>query len=213
MKQITLTASNHLRDCQRRLQSCNTAITQFEKQRRNLKLNMQKIEDRVEKLQHDIEEAKSRPGYMDQLQKDLANAREEKDQATAAFQEAVATIDEANEDIKPVRARADALLAEINEAQGRIDDAEEAVKGCGIRWQQYLQEKNKIGVEVEAAQREKTQINSALQIAREDVVALDTQAREQTAGIRVPLDEGETLASLTAKIRKLNQDIERRNQE
>lgn len=189
---------------------CQTAMSQQRRKHEQLKLASQRAEDRIETLQSELDRDNVEDGRLDALQGYLEEAQTEQKMYEENFVDSVNEKDKLNEISTTKKRKLDDVKTRIADHEARLRKAELKLRNTKQARLIVLTEKNaafdRIGeLQVEMAAAEKK---------RDEQAALVADHTRQAAEIcqRVPVDEGETPASLETKYNKLRQQIKTYNQ-
>ncbi|MCJ1356930.1 MAG: Structural maintenance of chromosomes protein 6 [Icmadophila ericetorum] len=193
------------RRCQNALEACKQAVAKHHKQTKDIRLSLQRAESLVEALQDRLEEDAVEEGRLAALKSMLAENESEKTVLESSFEEAVILREQLSQQMKDHEKQLEQIGNRRVEVEVKVKKAEDRHK--------------KLVTSREAALRNK---NSAIQVlidAKEDKAKLEEQRQEKQlvvddftgqAGLvspRVPIDPGETAASLDMKLDKLKNDL------
>lgn len=183
-----------------------THHTRTEKQ---LKENLERAEDRAEKLQDEVDGFNVEAGYLDGLQQNLQDAKAELAQHGGSYGEA-GVAKEKQSDICLTRKRAlDDVRLRIADLEAKIKKAENKAKRIQQARQITLQEKN---LAIEAVNEARFVKEAADQKRDRQIARVESFTRDASqVCARVPVDENETAATLDAKILKLTEALKEYN--
>jgi chromosome segregation ATPase len=183
------------------------AINGHKRTYRNMQERVQRAETRVEEIQDAIEALVPQAGLLEQLERDLENAEEEKAMHTRQFEDSVTAIDEANRQNREVKNQLDELESQLRERDQEIRDEEEGSGELVMIRQRALSAKNVADQAVQEGQRAKSRADGRVEDARAKVEELTENVIERGFGNRVPVDWNQSLEALEKRIKKLIEDI------
>lgn len=199
-------AENETKEKTSARQRCDRELQQHKRRENELLLQRQNAEDRVERLQEDLEAATPRAGLLEQLEAQLESSIEEKTIPTLSLEQSkqeIKQIGKRNADIKKLL---DRYARELNDVDERILNAQTSEGELRVKRERALQEKNLAFAQIADADAEKAFIvrekRSIEQTLEEDYIA-----KARTVCERVALDAGVSVKGLEAKMEKLQQDI------
>lgn len=199
------------RDADNKIRSCEQALIRHKRQEGDLRLQLQRAEDLAEKRQDELERDTVQDGRLDALKTGLTEAEEEKSILEGSYQDAIIQKEKLNETANKLNAELKTFDDEIKDMGARIRKAEMNASKLAQARHTALQEKNQAIQKIEDARADKEREERKRQAQVEKVSLWTSQATQICA--RVPVDPGETPASLDKKLGKLHQDIRRFEQQ
>ncbi|KAI9847889.1 MAG: Structural maintenance of chromosomes protein 6 [Thelocarpon superellum] len=193
------------------VQSRREAQTRHQRQSRELQEQVQRAEERVEKLHDDLERDSVEDGRLEALKVGLQEAQELKMVNENQYENAVTQKDQLNAVSATLKQQLNHFDTELRDWEAKVVKAEAKALRLSKARQAALQEKNVAFQSVIDARQDRHG-------AAEKDEAQQTLVREWTAQARrvverVPVDAGETPASLDKKLVKLMGDVERYQRE
>lgn len=189
-------------DVQKKLQ----AINQQKRAQGDLKLQLDRAEERVDRLEEELDSLNVEDGRLEQLREELEEQELKVSVHEGSYGEAALTKEmqgKTAENLKDVLAEAKALVQQHN---AKISKAQEKMHRISGARRVFLTDKNKALVDVQEAQEAKAKAEKQLQDQQAVVDNFTAQASEICP--RVVIDSGETSASITAKYRSIKQQLE-----
>lgn len=168
---------------------------------------MQRAEDLAEKRQDELERDSVQDGRLEALKAALTEAEEEKSIFEGSYQDAIIQKERLNEIANKLNVELKAFDDEIKDMGAKIRKAEINASKLAQARHSALQEKNQAIQKIEDAKADKEREERKRQTQVERVNLWTSQAAQICT--RVPVEPGETPASLDKKLEKLHQDIRR----
>ena len=195
------------RELDERVRKCEQDLTRHARIESDLRLRVQRAEDLVERRQDALESDAVQDGRLDALLAGLKEAEEEKAVMEGSYRDAISSKESLNKAANSLNAEMKKLDGEIKDIAARIKTAE--LKASKLAQNRYmaLQTKNKAGQDIQDARDDKQREEARRQAQAERVAHFISQATLIAA--RVPVDRGETAASLDQKLAKLSEDLKR----
>ncbi|KAL8711114.1 MAG: hypothetical protein Q9220_004495 [cf. Caloplaca sp. 1 TL-2023] len=195
----------NMRERQTNLKNCDQAITRHRRNARELRIDVQRFESDVEGLQDAIDGDTLEEGRLDALKEGLTETREELATHQASFGDSVVAVDKAREALRMLRDQMKVIDDETAEVQARIRKAEVKATTTSERREAALRDKNLAIAELEQTIRSKADA----QVRRVDYAETCSIWNQKATEVcpRVPVDRGETCASLEKKLEKLQADL------
>lgn len=190
-------------------EKCKQAIVRHQRQEREMRIEVQRAEDRLEELKDAIERDSAEDGRLDVLRSTLKEAEEEKRVNEGSYGDGVLALDTLNKHIRDIRREQVAKGKEVAEAQSHVNKAESEEAKIRDKRRKLLSDKNVAIGRAGIAKDNKT----AIEREREKIVQrlLDYNEKASLVSPRVAIDEGETASSLDKKLEKLMSDLRRFN--
>lgn len=200
-------AQQDIRRLQMALKEASEAINRFEKEQRTLKTRLNKAEDDVDAQQGDIDQNQPQNGRLQELERQLAEAKDEAETSSNSFMDMVNAKTRLGETGKEL---GDKLLA----VQATLKRSEDQVKRAEERVDQLTRERT-------VALREKNAADQAIEDARKEVTRLEEKRDRQQRRVdeefvpgatkicqRINVEEGMTAELLDKRLERLSNDIE-----
>jgi chromosome segregation ATPase len=191
---------------QRKLEEQGTLLN---KTRRDLKKQRElidKLEESVSRLQDKLEEATPQTGVLEEYEKKLHEATEEKRMHSDSYQLAVTAIDEKNAEQRDLKVEMDVLDSNISIIKKKVSQAETEANKLDTAKQDRLYAKNGAIASLRDAENLKEVKENERDKVKEDLVEVTRKAAEYFE--RVPVDAGETYHTLQLKFEKLQKDLQ-----
>jgi len=194
------------------VQTCKQTLTQHGRTENDLKVAMQRMEDKSEALRDALEkENAEEDGRLDSLQAALQEAKEDmrlKKGSLAEAENAMETqmqrLREARKELSSQTAKVDAL-----KENARVAESEQSV--VSNKRQEILSDKNAAIARIQKQKEDKDKIHAKKEELVERVLSYIEKASMVSA--RVSVDQGESAESLDQKLHKLQNDLKRFNQQ
>ncbi|KAK3618775.1 Structural maintenance of chromosomes protein 6 [Elasticomyces elasticus] len=180
-------------------------VKRWERDAQALKTAYQRAEDAVEAQKNDIERNKPQDGKMQELERQLTEAKDDLDGYGASFQDAVTAKDKTGKASKAAKDRLDAEDEKYNAAAARLEEAKENCDRLNKLRQGALLVMNKALEDVAAAETYVTQAEQKRDAEKNTLIEYTTEATKISR--RVPLTDGTTTKQLDVIIDRLNKDI------
>ncbi|KAL8844334.1 MAG: hypothetical protein Q9176_001244 [Flavoplaca citrina] len=196
-----------VRERQTNLKDCEQAIARHKRDSRELRIEMQRVEEHVENLQDALERDSLEEGKLDALKEGLKEAEEELTTHQASYSDSVVAMDKAKEVLRVCREEMSAIDSEVAEIQAKIRKAENKKIKSSERRETALRNKNAAFADLEELQKTKEKGERQ----REDCANTVEVWTEQANRIhpRVPVEAGETPRSIEKKLDKLQADLQK----
>lgn len=210
--------ANQLKDLQQELrtahsnvQACKQAINRHDRTDKELKLRMQEMEDHAEALRDALDKENAEDGRLDALQSSLKEAEADKQLHEGSLNDSEASMNDIVDRLKTVRRKASAKDQEIQglEENSRVAESERTV--VASKRQGILGEKNAAVAQIERQKVDRDRLGQKKEQLVERV--LEYIEKASLVSTRVLVDEGETTVSLDQKLHKLQNDLNRYNQQ
>lgn len=204
-------AEKSFRELQNALTKAGQAVVRFERQQKELKVEIQRAEDAIEALQAEIDSNRPQDGKLQELESQLAEAKDDLESEERSYQDVVNSKDDLDAKAKDLKAVLDAAQAEFEQIEGRINRAEEKVKRATRARGDALHQKNLAFGLIDGAQRELDHLigrRDTQQATVDQFIELATQV-----GGRVAIPPGRRQHQIDAEIKRLTDDMKRRQQE
>ncbi|KAK5173184.1 Structural maintenance of chromosomes protein 6 [Saxophila tyrrhenica] len=203
------------REAKRRLEEAHKAasanIRKFKGREQQLKVQYQQAEDEIEQQQALIDRNRPEDGKLQELERQLRDAKVESDSQGSSFQDIINAMDDLNNDARGIKAALDGATSELATAQKNVERAERRVDDLATKRQKALQEKNLAIQLIDQAHKEQTEAEGRLDTHKNHVAAFVEQAKQVSRRVEVP--EGMTAAKLDARLDKLLDDRRRLHEE
>lgn len=200
-------ARQRVAQLQRNLTKANQAVVRFKREKQDLVVASQRADEAVETMQAEIDNNRPQDGRLQELQKQLQDARADLANNESAFGDSVIGLDRIDEAGRTLKAR----LAETDKEKKQV---EKNIARATLR-------KDKCKTDRETALFAKNEAHNAINNAKDHVTRMEGKRDEQRAVVeeygsqasalcaRVRVEEGMTPAKLDERIDKLERDYKR----
>ena len=196
-----------VRERQTNLKDCEQAIARHKRDSRELRIEMQRVEEHVENLQDALERDSLEEGKLDALKEGLKEAEEELTTHQASYSDSVVAMDKAKEVLRVCREEMSAIDSEVAEIQAKIRKAENKKIKSSERRETALRNKNAAFADLEELQKTKEKGERQREGCANTVEVWTEQANRIHP--RVPVEAGETPRSIEKKLDKLQADLQK----
>ncbi|KAL1623977.1 Structural maintenance of chromosomes protein 6 [Neofusicoccum ribis] len=203
-------SENQLREKQAALTRANQALERHKRDFKNLRLEAQRAQDEAESLQDALEAETPQAGRLEELERQLDDAKGARETNKGMFVDAQNERDRINVDQRQRKDRQTEIEQELAEANTRLSKAQVRTNRVREKRDEALHMKNQAFDALEVA---KEQINS-YQRQREEQREKLANMTEQAAivGERPHIPPGETVDSLQRKYERLKAEIQAQEQ-
>ena len=197
-------AKQNSRNLQNALLKARQELERFARRTKELKTQHQHADDAVEQKQAEIDSNRPQDGKLQELERQLSEAKNELEAQEQSYQDMVVAKDDLNRNQREFKNRLDAATAELDQGKAQVKKAEKRVKDLETTRIKALQEKNLALELIDAAKQE--------QNAQEEKAAQQEQTVHQFAEAateisrRIPIEDGLTCAIIDRRIDKFIQD-------
>ena len=196
-----------VRRCNAELTKASQAIARFKKERDNLRIQTQRAEDNAEAKQNEIESNQPQQGKLQELERQLEEARTELREVEDSYQDSVLAKDRLGELGREFKEKLDLVQKELNEAQTRIEKAGKRLLNLEEARTKALYDKNKAHDDIDQAKLHVTRLGEKR--ATQSAKVEEFIGEAQKISPRVPVEEGATPAVLDERLQKLTEDMRR----
>jgi chromosome segregation ATPase len=196
---------NNRRVLQQKQTRCQQLLSQHKNAQRQLTVELQRAMQTVENLQAEYDQSNIEDGRIDFFKEQLAEAQQELTIAEESYGAAALEKEGLNETSTTKKRELDAVKARVAEHAAKIHKAQIKTKNTGQARKLALTEKNQAIEAIEALQNKKE--TAERKRDRQAAVVADYVAQAANVCPRVPIDEGQTYASLEAKVLKLQNSL------
>lgn len=198
------------RELQQALKRRTSAVSNHRKASQELQVQLQRAEDNVERLQEELDRDNVEDGRLEAFKEDLQEAKAEYELHGGSFGEVVMAKEKQNSISLNLKRALDIVKERIADQESKIKRAEGKAKRIQQARQLALQEKN-ISIDmVNAAKLVKE--NAEQKRDRQGQIVKEFIGEASKICPRIPIDEGETVESIDAKLVKLTAAIRNYNQ-
>lgn len=199
----------------RRLQeakkTAETAIKNYDVQAKRLKVQFQKAEDAVEAQVALIESNRPEDGKLQELVKQLEEAKEEIQSHRDSYQDIVNAKDAAQQKAQEAKSAFDAAKADKEQASKNIEKAEKRLETLENLRRKALQEKNEAIQLIDLAAGEQRKLEARLATQEANVKEFIEEAAK--VSVRIPVDPTLTPEIVDNRLERLEQDKARAERE
>jgi chromosome segregation ATPase len=209
LRQELLNLQKTYRESEHAVQKCDQLIKQHVRAHQELGMTLQRAEDRVERIQVELDQDNIEDGRLEGLKLYLAELEEDARIQESSYGAAVMAKENQNNKSHDLKKIFDNAKAAIAQHEIIIKKAESKVKTVQAARQLMLQEKNAAIEKVEELQLSKDRAEQRRD--RQRLRVEDFTKKAMACSPRVPVDPGETASSLDKKLEKLNKSLESYN--
>lgn len=194
-----------------RVDACKQALVRHGRAEKDLLYQMQRMAERAEELKDTLDKENAEDGRIDALLAALKEAEEEKQLNEGSLNDSEAAMKAMMQTLKEVRRELLAQDADLETLREKHQVAESEQRLVKTKQTKLIDEKNAAIALID--QDKQTKI--AIEAKKDQVKARVLEYNEKASMVspRVPVDEGETPASLDRKLDRLGRDLERYNLE
>lgn len=200
-----------LRSAQAHLERCKQAIVRHDRRTKELQVDLQRQEDRVEELADALERETVKDGHLDVLRATLQEAEAEKRLNEGSREDSVAAMDAMMKKLKATKQELAAKDAEISTLQEELRVAQNEELLVQEKRRKAISDKNSAVKRTGDINLNRTRTQQEREILAARVIEYEEKA--SLVSPRVAIHDGETVATLTKKLERLHRDIERYNQQ
>ncbi|KAL1995373.1 hypothetical protein VTN49DRAFT_1560 [Thermomyces lanuginosus] len=189
------------------VERCKQALSAHKRRENELKVAVQRQEDRVDELTEALERNTVQDGRLEVLKTTLKEAQDELRTHQGSLEDSKSAIRSVQEKLDAIAQELNAKEREIAAQMRQVKVAEDAQTKANRQRQQALSRKNQAVEKVDELKRQRQKM-----IEEKNEYALRVQSYSEQASIvspRVPVDPGETPASLDKKLERLHNDLRR----
>jgi structural maintenance of chromosomes protein 6 len=165
-----------------------------------------KLDESVSRIQDRLEEATPQTGVLEEYEKKLNEAKEEKRMHSDSYQLAVTAIDDKNAEQRELKAEMDSMDSDISIIKKKVSLAETDANKLDTARQDRSFTKNRAIANLREAENQKEVKEQERDRIKQVVEEVATKAAEYFE--RVPVDSGETYDTLQRKFDKLQKDLQ-----
>ncbi|TVY26432.1 Structural maintenance of chromosomes protein [Lachnellula hyalina] len=191
---------------QANLKRCIQAISLRDRDHPNLKLVVQRAEDRVEKLQIELDNDNAKDGRLDGLETYLAEVKQNLTIDRDSYGSIVLEMEKLNQISLEKKRALDAVKIRVADHEAMMRKAHLKINNTSQARKITLEEKNLAITLVTDLQEEKAKAEQSRDSAIQKLKNYTEMASK--VSLRVPLDEGETAESIAARLESLIQRLE-----
>ncbi|KAJ5555482.1 hypothetical protein N7461_003952 [Penicillium sp. DV-2018c] len=199
-----VTAKSHLKACQE-------AQLRHARAEKELQIQEQRMAEHAEALRDALDKENAEDSQLDALQAALREAEDNKQLYEGSYEDSKAALNAMLQTIKEIRRETAAQDSNLETLREKLQVAESEQNLVKSKQAEIITQKNEAIALINLDKQTKAAIE-----ARREQVRARVQVYNEKAGLvspRVPVDEGETPASLDKKLDRLSRDLERYNQE
>ncbi|RDL32494.1 Uncharacterized protein BP5553_08950 [Venustampulla echinocandica] len=192
-----------------KIQRCEHAIMQHKRAYTDLKIDIQRANDHVEALQAELDRDTIEDGRLDALRGFLAEAERDLSIDQESYGNIGLEMEQLNNQALARRRELDSVKERLADHEAKLRKAQLKVRNTEQARKIALEEKNLAIALIEDFQGEKARAERKLEQQTEQVASFTEQASKISA--RVPVDEGQTPASLDAQINAIRDQLKAYN--
>lgn len=195
----------------REVQKCRSAIEQHNRKYKDLKIKVQKAEDRVETLQAEFDEVNVEDGRLEAYRSALTDAEKRLEIIEESYGSQGLEKEKLNAIVSDKKIELQAVKARIAEHEAKLKKAQAKVKNCSQARQIAVEEKNYAIEAIATLKAEETRAEEKRKVRAGQVKNFIASASEVCE--RVPIGNNETATTLDAKLSSLKQKLKDRSRE
>lgn len=192
-------------------EACKQAKVRHERREKDLQIAMQRMEDQAEALRDALDKENVEEGQIDSLRAALQEAEDERKLNEGSFNDSRDATNSMAQSLKLIRRELSEKDAGIATLKEKLRDAESEQEVVADRRRKILSDKNAAIARIAEDKQDRARVHEKRDQVAERVLAYQQKANRVSR--RVPVDEGETTASLDRKLTRLHEDIERYTRE
>jgi chromosome segregation ATPase len=194
-----------------RVEACKQASARHVRTEKDLRIQMQRMEDLAEGLRDALDKENAEDGRIDALLAALKEAEDEKQLNEGSYKDSEAAMKATLQTLKELRRELSAKDSELGTLREKLQVAESEQNLVKTKQAKILDEKNEAIRLIDQDKQTKAAIEARKEVVKARVIEYDEKANLVSS--RVPVDEGETPGSLDKKLDKLSRDLDRYNLE
>lgn len=194
-----------------RLNSCNQAVSQHQQRAQALKIEMQKLEDHAEALRDALDKETVEDGGIESLRITLQEIEAEVQTHEGSYEDSTAAMSDVMQSLKEIRREMKAKDDSIKALEQNVAVAASEKSKVEEKRSKILSDKNAAITRIENHKKDRDVVHERREQAQAGVLFLIEKSSEISA--RIPVDAGETVASLERKLERFARDVQRYNQE
>ncbi|KAJ6111608.1 hypothetical protein N7523_007669 [Penicillium sp. IBT 18751x] len=200
-------SEQELRSSRVHLEICKQAVARHAQEEKDLRIEMQRMEDDLEALRDAIDKDNAEDGQIESLRAALQEAEDEKSHYEMAYADSQAAMSELMDKLKLIRREIKAQDEKILGLEKASNVAQSENLQVQNRRRELISEKNTALESIVEQKRDRDEVKERLNEASSAVLHYIDRASHVSA--RVPVDEGETGHSLDQKLVRLERDLAR----
>jgi chromosome segregation ATPase len=202
-------AENHIRTLDNALNRAKQASVRHERDGRDLRSNRQRLDDRIEQLQAELDaDAVNDTSALDELHAQYNEAEQALQAANDTMMDSVNAMDQLGNSNRHIKEQLDASTREVEEAQTRLDKAKKRLENKDEERRVALLRKNEALEMANLAQMAKDELAvqraEQARLVEEDYVPAATEVCR-----RIAVEPGHTVEVLDRKLEKMEQERQR----
>ncbi|KIW02792.1 uncharacterized protein PV09_05853 [Verruconis gallopava] len=199
------------REAENKFKRASQAIAKHKRDMKSLHDQLDRQEVAIQDLKDELEADTPQRGLLEQYEQQLEDAKETEQMNINTYQDSVLEKDRLNAEQRPIKTELDKLQSEIEMLEERIKKAELRLEKAKDKCEIERRRTNQSHELVKDAEAAKTNLEKKRE-EQEKLVADFTEQAEQVSR-RVPIDDGETVESLEAKLLRLQREQARQRDE
>ncbi|KAH7036385.1 hypothetical protein B0J12DRAFT_678244 [Macrophomina phaseolina] len=198
-------AENEWRQRQEALTRAKQALERCKREFQTARYEHQSAQEEEERLRDIIEQEAPQAGRLEELERQLQEAKAAKQTNTEMYADAQAERDRIDAEQKERKQKIEQIGAELAEIDTKITKAEIRLNGLEEKRLAALHDKNQAFEAIELAQEQLADFQRQLERLQQDIATFSEQAQE--VGDRPEIPANETVEGLGRKYEKLQQEI------
>lgn len=199
------------RETQNDVVKARQAVMKHKRDMKALERSIQQQDVAITDLKNELDEETPQEQALERLEAELEDNKESYQLDQNAYQDCIAEKDKLNEAQQPIKARLNAAQAEVNEADGLIKEAETKLENAEKTRRQKLLLTNQKEEQVKDAEKQKERLERSHEA--QAVILRDFEGEAEKVSSRVPIDAGETMDTLDAKLKRMHREQAIRDRE
>jgi chromosome segregation ATPase len=200
-------AKQDVRGLQTALERAKQGIVRFDRRTKDLKTQYQQAEDAIEHKQAEIESNQPQDGRLQELERQLSEAKDELEAQEQSFQDMTNAKDDLNATQRQVKDRLDGATEELNQGRARVNKAEKRLEKLETARINALREKNLALEMIDDAKRTRDDLQERAETQQGTVDQFVEMAQQISR--RIPVEESLTSDIIDRRIDKFIKERER----
>lgn len=203
--------TQQMREKQKAVEKASQDLVRWQREAKGLKTALQQAEDAVEEQANLIESLRPQDGRLQELEKQLSEARADLETSEGSYRDCVVAIDGLDATQSDLKTELDAAQKQLDESEARIAKVQRQMDRAGDARTIALREKNAALEAIDRAKQMVTQVEGRRDTQRKNTEEFITEANKICR--RVNVDPGVTPAAMDARIEKLEADLRQQERE
>ena len=205
-KQLT----DRIRVLKQNTKQCEDAIRHYNSEHNKLKIRVQRAQERLDKLQEEFDSVNITDGALDAYEAALQVALQDQRRLEDDYGNQVLRKEELNKVSLEKKRELAAVKLRVQEQTTKLDKATAKLQNCMRARNMAVTEKNIAVESIETLRKMKAKAGQALEAQEKEVEEFITQATAHS-GERIPIETGETYATLEAKYAAFRRRVKEHN--